>query len=127
MGDALTVVMSPKGDRFVTGGRDGTVRVWDTATRSPEATLGPLSEGVEEAVIDPTGRWLVAVGRFGIRRWDLDDSADTAGTIVPSPDAAVWSVAFADRGDRFVIAAEDGTVQQYRDGPRGAHRRSGAG
>ncbi len=114
VGDALTVVMSPAGDRFVTGGRDGRVQIWNAATRSEEATLGPLSEGVEEAAIDPSGRWLVAVGRFGIRRWDLEDLGDTAGTIVASPEAAVWSVDFSDRGDRFVIGAEDGTIQQYR-------------
>lgn len=113
VGDALTVAMSPSGDRFMTGGRDGTVRLWNVATRTRIASLGPVGDGIEEAAFDPTGRWLVVVGRFGIRRWDLDNLANTAGTRVPSPDAAVWSVAFSHGGDRFAIAAEDGTVQQY--------------
>ena len=113
VGDALTVVMAPNGKQFVTGSRNGTVEVWDVATRSRRATLGPLSDGVEEAAIDPAGKRLVAVGRFGIRRWDLRDLGNTAGLVVPSPRAPVWSVAFSRDGRRFVIAAEDGTVRQY--------------
>jgi WD40 repeat protein len=113
VGDALTVAMAPNGEHFVTGSRTGTVDVWDVRTRSKRASLGPLSDGIEEAAIDPAGRRLVAVGRFGVRRWDLRDLGNTAGLVVPAPRAPVWSVAFSRDGQRFAIAAEDGTVRQY--------------
>lgn len=112
VGDAPTVTMSPRGDRFVTGGRDGSLTVWSTETREVEQRLDPQDGGIEEAAIDPSGRWLIAVGRFGVHRWDLD-GGDSSGQVIAATDAPVWSVAFDDDGARFAIAAEDGTVQQF--------------
>ncbi len=112
VGDVLTVVVTPDGSTIVTGSRDGTVHLWDTQTGEVTATLTGPTKGIEEAAIDPSGRWLVAVGADGLWRWDLDAKA-TGGELVDRPTGALWSVAFSADGERLATAAEDGVVQVY--------------
>ena len=76
VGDVLTALVTPDGSTIVTGARDGTVRLWDAPTGRATATLTGPTGGVEEAAVDPSGRWLVAVGRGGAWRWDLDRGVD---------------------------------------------------
>jgi WD40 repeat protein len=112
VGDALTTLVTPDGSTVVTGTRDGTVRLWDTRTREPIATLTGPTEGIEEAAVDPDGRWLVAAGADGLWRWDLD-SDTTQGELVDRPTGALWSVAFSADGARIATAAEDGVITIY--------------
>jgi WD40 repeat protein/serine/threonine protein kinase len=112
VGDVLTVVLTPDGSTTVTGSRDGTVRLWDTQTGEVTAMLTGPTKGIEEAAIDPGGRWLVAAGADGLWRWDLDTKAP-GGEVVDRPTGALWSVAFSADGRQLATAAEDGVVQVY--------------
>ena len=112
VGDVLTALVTADGTTVVTGARDGTIRLWDVQTGESTATLSGPTQGIEEAAVDPTGRWLVAVGADGLWRWDLDDDAPV-GELVDRPTGELWSVAFSPDGGRLATAAEDGVVQLY--------------
>ena len=70
----------------MTGSRDGTVNLWDTQTGEVTATLTGPTPGIEEAAIDPSGRWLAAVGADGLWRWDLDGRQRRASWSIARPD-----------------------------------------
>jgi WD40 repeat protein len=112
VGDVLTVLVTPDGSTIITGGRDGTIRLWDASTGEAKATLTGLGSGVEEATVDPSGRWLAAVGRGGVWRWDLT-AKSTVGEMIARPSGALWSVAFSPDGTRLATAAQNGVVQVY--------------
>ena len=57
------LTVTPDGTTIVTGGRDGTVQLWDSSSGDRVATLTGQTGGIEEAAVDPSGRWLVAVGQ----------------------------------------------------------------
>lgn len=122
VGDVLTTVVTPDGSTIVTGARDGTVRLWDTKTGDNTRTLTGLDGGVEEAVVSPNGRTLVAVGAGraargagaggGAWRWDLHSGSEE-GSLIARSSTALWSAAFSTDGARLATAAEDGAVQIY--------------
>ena len=115
VGDALTALVTPDGSTIITGARDGTIRLWDAATGEPRRRSPVSTGGVEEAAVDPSGRWLVAVGRGGAWRWDLT-AESTAGEMIARPRGALWSAAFSPDGTRLATAAQDGIVQIYDTG-----------
>ena len=95
VGDVLTVLVTPDGSTIVTGARDGTIRLWDTATGEPTAhPAGTRRAASRKPAIDPSGRWLVAVGAGGVWRWDLESSGPRASAST-GPTGALWSVAFS--------------------------------
>lgn len=112
VGDVLTTLVTPDGSTIITGARGGTVELRDVATGEVTATLSGPSGGIEEAAIDPGGRWLVAVGPDGLWRWDLR-SDRRRGDLIDRPQGALWSVAFSGDGQRLATAAEDGVVRIY--------------
>ena len=112
VGDVLTTLVSPDGSTIITGARNGTIRLWDANSGEATRTLTSNVGGVEEAVIDPSGRWLVAVGDGGAWRWDLDQT-DSQAVAVDESDGALWSAAFSEDGTRLATAAESGVVRMY--------------
>ncbi len=112
VGDVLTTLVSPDGSTIVTGARNGTIRLWDAKSGEATQTLTSSVGGVEEAVIDPSGRWLVAVGDGGAWRWDLDQR-DPQAAAVDESGGALWSAAFSEDGTRLATAAENGVVRIY--------------
>ena len=112
VGDVLTAVVTPDGSTIITGARDGTIRLWDTKTGEALAALTGLEGGVEEAAIDPSGRWLVAAGPGGLWRWDLRTN-EREGELVARPNGPLWSVAFSADGTQVATASENGAVQVY--------------
>ena len=113
VGDALTLTLTPDGTTIVTGGRDGTVQLWESSSGDRGATLTGQSGGIEEAAVDPSGRWLVSVGPGGTRRWDLRAAGSSPGRVVAKGGDPVWSVAFSRDGARFATASERGKLRIY--------------
>lgn len=113
VGDALTLTLTPDGTTIVTGGRDGTLQLWDSSIGERGVTLTGQTGGIEEAAVDPSGRWLVSVGSGGARRWDLKAADPSPGMVVAKSGDPLWSVAFSRGGARFATASERGRLRVY--------------
>lgn len=71
---AVTAIrFSPRGDLCLTASLDGTVQVWDAATRTIRSTLHLDGTTVQDACFTQDGEWIVTGdGRGQVRSWPVD-------------------------------------------------------
>ncbi|MFD5336439.1 nSTAND1 domain-containing NTPase [Streptomyces hawaiiensis] len=118
-GVGSSVVYAPDGRTLASGGHDGTVRMWDTATG--KALGGPLrlgTGGVGAVAFAPAGRdLLAATGEGGtVRLWDVRDRERPRAVgrpLVSHDEENVVSAAFAPDGRTLATAGDDGTVRLW--------------
>ncbi|WP_030185357.1 WD40 repeat domain-containing serine/threonine-protein kinase [Streptomyces sp. NRRL S-813] len=69
----LAVCVTPDGRYAVTGGEDGTVRVWDLLTYECVHTLFGHRGPVQSVCVTPDGRYALSAGYLdaGVRQWEL--------------------------------------------------------
>ena len=81
-GPVWSVAVTPDGAQIVSGGDDGSVRVWDRASGAVVgAPLTGHTGGVRSVAVTPDGAEIVTVGSDGtIRIWDLANGVQVAGT-----------------------------------------------
>jgi WD40 repeat protein len=116
-GDVNTIAFSPDGLRLATGSRDGSVRLWDVASRSPLSTLGSHTNQVRTVAFSPDGKWL-ASGSMDrtIRIWDAimaegphSERATTA--ILTAHTSWVNSLTFTRNGKWLISGSSDRTIR----------------
>jgi WD40 repeat protein len=111
VGDGLSVALSRSGDRLVVGRRDGTIAVWDVASRSLVAEMPGAVAGVQALVLSPDGATALAGGVDGtVWRWDIADPTAVPSALVTVGDV-VWGLALSPDGATLAIASQDGTVR----------------
>jgi WD40 repeat protein len=77
----VRVAFSEDGRLFGTGGLDGLLTVWDTATRKPKPIGRAYRNGLQDLVFSPDGRRLIASGtspRGVVKLWDVEISREVA-------------------------------------------------
>jgi WD40 repeat protein/energy-coupling factor transporter ATP-binding protein EcfA2 len=119
LGALYSVVFSPDGSRFVSGGSDGALRLWDAAIG---VVMGEPLRGHEDSVssvaFSPDGSRIVSGGEDGtLRLWDASTGAALGeplrGHGGSFSTVAVSSVAFSPDGSRIVSGGWDNTLRLW--------------
>jgi WD40 repeat protein len=127
-GEVRAAAFSPNGHRMVSGGRDGTLKIWDADTGSPVgAPMGEPSPSedyshvITSVAFSPDGNQLVAGGNDGpggtVVLWDLTAGRSVKLPFDPVPplgaDAHVKSVVFSPNGALIAAGGDDGAVRLW--------------
>lgn len=117
-GNVNAVSFSPDGSRFVTGGADGSLTMWESATGAmvrrflrgsePQFRYGVFDAGpIFDVSFSKDGTWVLSSGHGGAQIWNVNDS-DVRFILPSSPGNGFYAASFA--GDDVVLA-ESGKVQ----------------
>jgi cytochrome c len=105
----LTALRFVGGDRLVTGGRDGVLRLWRVADGAAAGEL--RSDGwviTQIAVSRDRGRVMAAAVDGAVRLWDLKARKEIA--VLRGHDGPVFGVAFSSDGRVAVTGGRDGAI-----------------
>jgi len=108
------VTFSPDGKILATGDEDGTIRLWDVATRQEiGAPMSSDLQPVDAVAFSPDGRVLAAASSDGtVQLWDVA-SQQEAGSAVAASAAAVKTLMFSPDGKILATGDEDGTIRLW--------------
>jgi WD40 repeat protein/serine/threonine protein kinase len=111
-GQILAVAFDPEGAVLATGGRDGTVRLWDVATSQPKGVvLRPESE-VRAVAFSPDGKTILTGSDSGkVQRWNRATGQALGSAMLHH--GWVQAVAFSPDGRVVLTGSRDGTAQRW--------------
>jgi WD40 repeat protein len=97
---------------IVSGGDDGTVRLWTLAGEPAAEPFKGHEDAVSSVAFSPDGTRIVSGGDDGtVRLWTLDGKP--AAKPFKGHEGPVLSVAFSPDGMRIVFGGDDGTVRLW--------------
>jgi WD40 repeat protein len=110
-GSVNSVAFSPDGKTLATGTNDGSVWLWDLATRQAGRLLTASGFPVHSVAFSPDGKTLAAGSNDGsVRLWGLATHRPIGGRlIINGPGGPVTSVAFSPDGKILAAGSNDGT------------------
>ncbi|WP_433666309.1 TIR domain-containing protein [Nocardia sp. CA-136227] len=117
---AEAVAFSPDGHRVAAAGTDGTIGVWDVATRLPRPVLKGHDGAIHSIAFSGVGNRLVSGGADGtVRIWDLDTGEQVGEPMrqrteihSSTPDRnGVMAVAFSGDGHRVASGIPGGITE----------------
>jgi WD40 repeat protein len=109
-----TLAYTPDGNTLVSGGDDGTVRVWDAQSVRLVKTLGPCEQAVQSVAVSPDGR-VVLAGGFDKepRLWGLE-TGEIITHSLRRVRIGITVVAFSPDGERMAVGADGAPVLQVQ-------------
>jgi WD40 repeat protein len=115
----MDVAWSPNGSKFATTGKDGTLRIWDTETRTELANISAhlafatgFTLGTPELAWSPDGSRIATAGLDKTAKvWDVATGKEIV-TFSGHTDE-VWDVAWSANGKQVVSASKDGEVKVW--------------
>ncbi len=102
------LAMSPDGTRIVTGGVEGTIRLWDAATGQPTGKSAWQEGPIQTVVFDPVGSRFVVGGEGGARLWNAA-TLEPIGQLLEHP-GSVIAAAFNPDGSQLITGGNGGTI-----------------
>src|SRR5262249_44870670 len=113
-GRVSSTVFSPDGKLLASGGTDGTIRLWDLATRQQLGAPLPANKGgVSTVAFNPNGLLLASGGADAtIRLWDLA-TRQQLGRPLEGHQREVSSLAISPVGDILASGGADGTIRLW--------------
>ena len=109
----LSVAFSRDGKTLASGDNDGTVQLWDVATRQPIGL--PLSNtgAVDWVAFSPDGKTLATGNADGtVRLWDVATPLPTSSSLINDHTSVIW-IAFSSDGKTLATGNADGTARLW--------------
>jgi WD40 repeat protein len=106
------VAISPNGKLIVSGGANGTIRLWDRATMRQQGILGSAG-GVAALAFSRDGKTLAASGGGYVVLFDMTVEKPQRRAMFLASTAAVTSLAISPNGQRLVVGTTDSTARLW--------------
>ncbi len=119
-GPVTAVAFFADGERLVSGGADGTLRIWNSVTLQTSRVINPQCGPLTCLTLDPAEQTLIAGSESGVVVvCDLKSAAKDESSIrkLPLHKARVNAVVFAESGKTFATGAQDGTCSVVEKEP----------
>ncbi len=124
-GGVLGCAVSPDGSFIVSASRDGTLKVWDTASGTERLTLTGHTDMVTGCAVSPDGSFIVsASGDSTLKAWDAATGAERF--TLTGHTSWISGCAVSPDGSFIVSASRDGTLKVW-DAATGTERLTLAG
>ncbi len=106
----MSVAMAPTGDYIASGGRDGTIRLWDLDGKQLNESWVGGEEGISAVAIAPEGDYIASGGEDNkVQLWDRKGNSKVLG----EHEDDVLAVAFSPDGRYLVSGSKDKTIRLW--------------
>jgi len=107
-----TMAISADGKRFVSGGNDGIIKIWDSASGGELMTLHRHDDWISSVVFSPDGKRIISSsGDNTVKVWDSATGAELMTLRGHSDD--VYGMAISPDGKRIVSGSIDKTIRVW--------------